>query len=112
VVTLTDSYFLKKQLIAETNETLRIKELNLELMENLSHMSHWILKYCTDYGIEPPNLDKLLDLIRRSHELIENMDGHQISPKYKHPNFTPDDSTEQNFTLSYLTFYRKPSIMI
>jgi hypothetical protein len=33
-------------------------------------------------------------------------------PKSKHPNFTPDDSAEPNFTLCYVTFYRKPSIMI
>lgn len=78
VVSLTDSYFLKKQLIAETNETRRIKQLNLELMENLSHMSHWILKYCTDHGIEPPNLDKLLDLIRRSREFIHLLLMHKV----------------------------------
>lgn len=35
-----------------------------------------------------------------------------LSPKNQHPKFTPDDSTEPNFTLCYVTFYRKPSIMI
>jgi hypothetical protein len=35
-----------------------------------------------------------------------------LSPKSKHPNITPDDSTEPNFTLCYVTFYRKPTIMI
>ena len=33
-------------------------------------------------------------------------------PKNQHPNFTPEDSTEPNFTLCYVTFYRKPSIII
>lgn len=50
--------------------------------------------------------------------LIEGHDGTFyritpfIPPKSKHPNFTPHDSTEPNFTLCYVTFYRKPSIMI
>ncbi len=94
-----DSYFLKKQLLAETNETLRIKELNLELTENLSHTSNWILKYAVDNGVKPPNLEKLLNLIGRSRELVENIERDKTPLIFQHPFATPDDSTEPNIML-------------
>lgn len=52
-----------------------IKNLNIELMEHLAFTGHWILTFCQNNNIHPPNADKLLELIGRSRILVEEIDG-------------------------------------
>jgi hypothetical protein len=64
--------YLEKQI----QEAIRVKELNVELMEHLAFTGHWILSFCQKNNIHPPNTDKLLELIGRSRVLIEKMDAY------------------------------------
>ena len=57
---LMDDYYLKNQLIGEIQETIRIKELNVELMETLTGNAIWILKYCEKNKLNHLNLKRLL----------------------------------------------------
>jgi hypothetical protein len=68
-----DSSYLKKQLIGEVQEAIRVKELNIELLEHLSYTTRWILMHCEKNNIKPPDLDKLVSLIHRSRQLIDTM---------------------------------------
>jgi hypothetical protein len=88
-----DDYYLKNQLLGEIQETIRIKELNVELMETLTDNAIWILKYCERNNIRPPNLKRLLETVSKSRVLTEKM-FQSFSPNFKHPNGTPEDSTE------------------
>ena len=90
---LMDDYYLKNQLIGEIQETIRIKELNVELMETLTGNAIWILKYCEKNNIRPPNLKRLLETVSKSRTLTERMYQY-FSPQNKHPFTTPEDSTE------------------
>ena len=70
-----DSYYLEKQLMGEVQEAIRVKELNVELLEHLSYTAHWILDYCERNNTKLPDLDKLVLLIDRSRRLINTMYG-------------------------------------
>jgi hypothetical protein len=103
-----DNYHLKIQLIGEIQEAVRVKELNVELMEHLAFTANWILRYCENNNVKPPDLDKLLKLIDRSRQLIQRMYEHyslsspspptQNQHDFKHE----DDSTEPNILLKYI----------
>lgn len=68
-----DSIFLKKQLILDIEEAMRFRDLNMEFMDENAFLTRWLLNYCATNHIEPPNLDKLQDLIRKCGNLIERM---------------------------------------
>ena len=94
IILSMDNYHLKRQLIGEIHEAVRVKELNVELMEHLAFTANWILRYCEKNHITPPDLDRLHELIDRSRELVQKMYEPYSSPKNKHPFKTPKDSTE------------------
>ena len=68
-----DSEFLKKQLIGEIEEVVRVKQLNVDLLEHLTYTARWILIYCEKNNIKPPDMNKLLELISKSRELVQRM---------------------------------------
>ena len=68
-----DSEFLKRQLLDEIKEALIVKELNLQLMEQLAYTGHWILNYCNNNGVCPPNTKRLMELIQSSKIIIKDI---------------------------------------
>jgi hypothetical protein len=62
-------YYLKKQI----QEAIRVKELNVELMEHLTFTADWLLRYCEKNNVRPPDIDKLLILIDRSKNLVQEI---------------------------------------
>jgi hypothetical protein len=95
----------------EMEQVKQLQKINYETLDCLRSQIFWLLDYCEANAIPLPDFDKLITLGRTSSEILDNLEN-QISSKSKHPNITPDDSTEPNFTLCYVTFYRKPTIMI
>ncbi|HKG31036.1 MAG TPA: hypothetical protein VKA91_07165 [Nitrososphaeraceae archaeon] len=93
-----DNYYLGKKLQRELQEAMRVKELNVELIEHLGSMGIWILKYCERNNIKPPDTDRLLELIQRSREIVQRMYepySHLPSPTQNQQHFKhEDDSTE------------------
>ena len=86
--------------MGEIQETIRIKELNVELMETLTDNAIWVLKYCERNKIRPPNLNRLFETVNKSRTLLEKM-YQSLPPNFKHPNGTPEESTEPNFIIIY-----------
>jgi len=68
-----DNEYLKKQLLDEIKEAHRVKELNVQLMEQLTYTSHWVLNYCNNHKITPPNTDRLLDLIQACKRIVKDI---------------------------------------
>ena len=68
-----DSLYLKKQLIGEIEEAMRVKDLNVQLMEQLAYMGHWLLNYCDEHKITPPNVQRLLELIQVSKTIVNDI---------------------------------------
>ena len=99
---MDNNYYLKKQLIQEIEEAIRIKELNMEFMEQNTFLSRWLLNYCAKNNIEAPNLDRLQELVQKGIQLVQKMykPYRFSSPKNKHPDKTPKDSTEPFFSIS------------
>ncbi len=69
-----NDYHLKKQLLGEIHEALRIKELSVQLMEQVAFIGLWLLKYCQDNNIKPPNLDRLEDMLKNGREFVRKID--------------------------------------
>jgi hypothetical protein len=55
------------------SKELRDSELNIEFMEENVYLARWLIEYCNKNHIEPPNLDKLQELIKRSQEIVSKM---------------------------------------
>lgn len=68
-----DSLFLKKQLLRELEESSRFTELNIEFMEQNTYLANWLMNYCVENHIEPPNVEKLQYLIQKTREIIQKM---------------------------------------
>lgn len=92
-----DNYHLKKQLLLDIEEAERFKEFNIELMEHLSFTANWILDYCEKNNLQPPNIEKLQNTIKKCRGLFERINRFYPPPNFKHPNTTPEDSTEPKF---------------
>jgi hypothetical protein len=94
-----DNYNLKRQLMGEIQEAIRVKELNVQLMEQLTFIADWILRYCERNNIKPPDIHKLSELITRAGNLIQQIyEPYSHLPTESQQRFkTPDDSTEQDF---------------
>jgi hypothetical protein len=84
-----DSYHQKKQLLLDIEEAEKFKELNVELMEHLSFTVNWILDYCEKNNLQPPNIEKLLNITKKCRELFERMNVYYSPPNFTHPNGTP-----------------------
>ncbi len=73
----------------ELKDALQVKRVNDELLEYLSSSLNWLLHYSHKYQIPLPEKDRIIQTI----ENIMNVDK-KLPPNFKHPNGTPDDSTE------------------
>jgi hypothetical protein len=95
-----DSSNIKGQLLGEIHEAIRVKELNVELMEHLTFMADWILRYCERNNVRPPDTYKLYDHITRAGNLVQQIyepySHLPTPPTFQHPFKTPEDSTEPN----------------
>jgi len=76
-------YYLKMQTLHELREAMKIKEINEELLETLQSSLIWLVRYGKANGIELKDRDRILSLLQRSYQLIQ-----QIYP----------DSTNQSAT--------------
>jgi hypothetical protein len=92
-----DNYNLKRQLMGEIQEAIRVKELNVQLMEHLTFIADWILRYCERNNIKPPDIHKLSELITRAGNLVQQIyEPYSHLPTESQQRFkTPDGSTEQ-----------------
>lgn len=92
-----DSWNLKRQLIGEIQEAIRVKELNVQLMEHLTFTADWILRYCERNNIKPPDLNRLYELIASAGDLVQKIyePYSQLPTESQQRNKTTDDSTEQ-----------------
>lgn len=68
-----DSYALKQQLVGELKETLRIKKLNLELMDSLESTTIFLLQESEKLGIELPNAKILRELLQYIQEIYNEI---------------------------------------
>jgi len=78
-----DDYALKQQLAGELKETLRIKELNLELMDSMESTILFLLKESKKTGVTLPDIHHLHSLLKRVKSLYSGL---------------YDDSTNRNLT--------------
>jgi hypothetical protein len=62
--------YLKLQLVSELREALRIKDMNVELLEQIDFTARWLLDYCEKNGVEPPNLDRLRSMLERAQVIV------------------------------------------
>jgi hypothetical protein len=66
-------YYLNKQLILDIQEVIRVKQLNVELMEHLTFTADWLLRYCERNNIKPPDINILLELVDKSKNLVQKI---------------------------------------
>jgi hypothetical protein len=62
--------YIKLQEIAELRNTLKIKELNEELLEHLQLSIMYILKYCDEQKVPLPDMDRIESILDRADDLI------------------------------------------
>jgi len=84
-----DDFLLKEQM-QKLEEILRIKQLNLELLNTLEATLIWTLNYAKRHNIPIPK-QSLHFLLRKAMALIDEMNS---PPKFQHQFRTPKDSTE------------------
>jgi len=91
-----DNYALKQQLVGELKETLRIKQLNLELMDSMESTILFLIKG-TDKEI--PNIRHLDSLLRRVRILYD-----ELYPTKPTENLHKEDQSETGQSLITLSF--------
>ena len=72
---------ISKEFLLELNRLVSLKELQLELLDNLGATIMWILNYVKKTNIDVPNLDGLLYLLGRINKTMRIM----------HPDDEPSD---------------------
>ena len=81
--------YMKLAAFQELKEALQITRVNDELLEYLSSSLNWLLHYSNKYKIPLPEKDIINGIL----ENIMNVDK-KLPPNFKHPNGTPEESTE------------------
>lgn len=67
---LTDSLdHIKAATIQELQNAVKIRRVNMELLEFLVSSLRWILHYCQKHDMEMPEKDKITELINRAIEI-------------------------------------------
>jgi len=82
-----NSDFMKQQL----HEFIRIRELNVELLDVLSVTIEWFMAFHKKTQIDIPNMKALSSLIGKTHALLREIDS---PPFLQHRKRTPEDATE------------------
>lgn len=118
-----DNDYITKKLKCELQEATRIKELNIELIEHLGSVGMWILRYCEWNNINPPDKNRLLELIQRSREIVQKIyEPYSFIPsptESQQRNKTTDKSTEPSifnnkriWEFRYKMQYEEPRINV
>jgi hypothetical protein len=55
--------------IHELQDAVKIRHVNMELLQYLTSSLRWVLRYCRKYNIEIPEKDKITELIDRAIEI-------------------------------------------
>jgi len=95
--------YIKLASFQELKDALQVKQVNDELLEYLSSSLRLLLHYSHKYQIPLPEKDKILETLGN----IMNVEK-KLPPNFKHPNGTPNESTEPKLsnyfdTILYLT---------
>lgn len=91
---MSSDHFIKMQIIEELKEAVRIKEKTAQLLETNINFTQWLLWFCGEHGIQPPNLIKIQTQIRESIALIE-----EISSRIYHTDCNTPDETHRGTTV-------------
>lgn len=80
-------YRLKQELVYELEETLRVKRMNLSLLEVLSSTVVWLLRYCKSNGTAPPDLERIESVIAKAESIMkQDLGDHPLSDTQdRHP---------------------------
>jgi hypothetical protein len=85
---------LKQQLLVELRETLRIKQLNLQLMDAMEMSIILLLSEAEKNGEKLPHIHRLQGILRRVRILYDEL---YPPTNLQHPDKTPDeDNTTKN----------------
>lgn len=60
---------IKMAMLQELQEAVRIRRINMELLQSLESSLRWLLRYCQIHDIEIPEKDKILSLIDKAIEI-------------------------------------------
>jgi 5-methylcytosine-specific restriction endonuclease McrBC GTP-binding regulatory subunit McrB len=60
---------VKMAAIHELQDAVKIRHINMELLNYLTSSLRWILRYCQKNNIEIPEKDKIVDLIDKAIEI-------------------------------------------
>jgi hypothetical protein len=55
--------------IHELQDAVKIRHVNMELLQYLTSSLRWVLRYCQKHNIEIPDKDKIMELIDRAIEI-------------------------------------------
>jgi hypothetical protein len=91
--------YMKLAAFQELKDALQVKRVNDELLEYLSSSLNWLLHYSHKYQIPLPEKDMIIGML----ENIMKVDK-KLPPNFKHPNGTPEDSTEPKLFMIILYF--------
>jgi hypothetical protein len=89
---------------SEIREVVKVKDLNIELMEHLTFTADWLLRYCERNNVWPPNTDRLLELMHRAKGLIQKICQPYIPTESQQRFKTPDDSTEPKIVIKLISY--------
>lgn len=60
---------IKTAAIHELHDAVKIRHVNMELLQYLTSSLRWIMRYSQKYNIEIPEKDKIMALIDRAIEI-------------------------------------------
>jgi hypothetical protein len=60
---------IKSATIQELQDAVRIRRVNMELLEYLTSSLRWILRYCQKHNMEIPEKDRIMEIIDRATEI-------------------------------------------
>lgn len=66
----------------DIEEVEKFKELNSELIGNLSFTANWILDYCKKNNLQPPNIEKILNTVKKCRELFVRTNTYYLPPNF------------------------------
>lgn len=91
-----DDRLIKMQSIAELRETLRVKQLNENLLDLLTSSMSWLKRYCEKNGIPFP-YEELGIRWEKILATINQIQG--LSPENEHAPKSPEDRTKSKIFL-------------
>jgi len=104
--------YLKLQEIAELKEALKIKAINVTLLEHLQSSVLYILDYSDKHEVPLPDLERIQDCIAHANRLIELLqnNGRELPTSPNRNENQPDSEHYQNLGRLLLTYLPKMSV--